>query len=121
MKAVCVALASAAAALAAQPGWAQNQQQVNARGGIANMAAGGSTAIMRMASTQDVRHIGANKQQVDVRGAVLNAAAAGGHSELNIASRKGGSGSGAQVISIGGPVVNMAGKGSASVVNIGGR
>ena len=46
----------------------------------------------------------------------------GAYSELNIASRNGGAGSGSQVVSVGGPVVSQAsGMGVRNVVNIGGK
>ena len=102
---------------------AQNNQQVIVNGGVVNAATGaGAHAVMNISSTKNIGRIQGNNQKVTVNGAVANMAAFGAYSELNIASRNGGSGSGNQVVSVGGPVVSeAAGPGVRNVVNIGGR
>jgi len=101
---------------------AQNNQQVELRGSAINIATSSAHAVMNISSNKNVSSIRGNNQVTSVNGVVSNLASFGAYSELNIASRNAGGGSGSQVVSITGPVISQAtGPGVRNVVNIGGR
>lgn len=64
-----------------------NDQSVNVKGAVTNMAFGGSKAIQNLASNQGKVTIGGNnKQSVEIKGAVTNMAFGGSKAVQNLGS-----------------------------------